>query len=88
MRDIVGKGKIHANDVICRKLSLLMGFVFLVSMVELLSLFWWHGRIRQKRTVGIKDAYLNAVPKFLTKRSSKCARFSKQPWFAALASVF
>ena len=38
--------------------------------------------------VGIKYAYPGEVPKSLTKRSSKCARFSRQQSSAVLASVF
>ena len=38
--------------------------------------------------VGIKYAYPGEVPKSLTKRSSKCARFSRQQRSAVLASVF
>ena len=38
--------------------------------------------------VGIKYAYPGEVPNSLTKRSSKCARFSRQQRSAVLASVF
>ena len=52
-----------------------------------LVLLAWLG-LGNSELVGIKNAYPGEVPKFLTKRSSKCARFSRQPWSAALASVF
>ena len=53
-----GKGKIHANHVICRKLGLRMGFACLVFMVGPLSLGFGGMAGRGKsELVGIKNAY-------------------------------
>ena len=45
-------------------------------------------KLGNSELVGIKNAYPGEVPKFLTKRSSKCARFSRQQRSAVLGIGF
>ena len=59
MQAMANKGKIYANQVICRELGLWMDIACLDFMVGLLSLgFGGMAGLGESEPVGIKNAYL------------------------------